>query len=158
MVTPWAVCRQSLVGFCSLSLPEEMTTSLLGVTTFWPLSRSFDVRDVSLWLFHWQFSSLGLFAWCPIFTYVFVSLWERCPSNRVPITLGSVVIYFVIFKGFCVLYFSRVHYYSVLGGVCVKCGVHPSTPFPDLAVSVIYVPHPHHDCLKVSFNIICFGT
>ena len=52
-------------------LPEEMTTSLLGVTTFWPLSRSFDVRDVSLWLFHWQFSSLGLFAWCPIFTYVF---------------------------------------------------------------------------------------
>ena len=29
---------KSLVGFCSLILPEEMATSLLGVTTFWPLS------------------------------------------------------------------------------------------------------------------------
>jgi hypothetical protein len=41
-----------------------------------------------------------------------------------------------------------------MSGCRVKCGAHSSSPCPDLALSVIYVPHPHHDRLKVSFNII----
>jgi hypothetical protein len=128
-----------------------MTTSLLGVTTFWLflVALTFEMLAFGCFIGSFLFGSLCLVPYIPL---CFVSLWERCPSSRVPIMLDSVVIYLVTFKGFCVLYFSRVHYYSVLGGVYVKCGVHPSTPFPDLAVSVIYVPHPHHDCLKVSLT------